>query len=76
LGYEKNGSKKRADPVDVLFISRNRKIKIKTADGHLEGDYIFYSIMDKLSREYPNIKHSIFIWMIYTRDTTTQIYLI
>jgi len=47
--------------VDVLFISRNRKIKIKTAGGHLEGDYIFYSIMDKLSREYPNIKHSIFI---------------
>jgi predicted glycosyltransferase len=58
---KKMAQKKRADPVDVLFISRNRKIKIKTAGGHLEGDYIFYSIMDKLSREYPNIKHSIFI---------------
>ncbi len=58
---KKMAQDKEARPVDVLFISRNRKVKAKTIDGYVEGDYIFYSIMDQLSRIHPQIKFDLFI---------------
>lgn len=46
--------KKRKKPIDFLFISRDRKVKVKVESGYLEGDYIFYSVINHIRKNYPN----------------------
>lgn len=48
-------------PVDILFISRNRQVRVKTQSGYLTGDYIFYSIINELQTKYPHIRLQTFI---------------
>lgn len=45
--------------VDILFISRDRLIKIETDLGTVRSDYLFASIITKLREEFPNIKMSL-----------------
>jgi len=42
-------------PVDILFISRRRMVKVKTKSGYQEGDYVFYSIMNELEKGYSGL---------------------
>ncbi len=42
--------------VDVLFISRDRFIKAYTTDGWITSDYLFFSVIQGLKQECPNIK--------------------
>jgi hypothetical protein len=58
-------SKKDLLPVDILFISRSRRVKVKTKSGYQEGDYVFYSVMDELEKGYPDL-----IWDAYLIDDT------
>ncbi len=48
--------RKRCEPVDILFISRNRQVKVKVGSRYVVGDYIFYSIIDEITRRYPEYK--------------------
>lgn len=48
-------SKKDRSPVDILFISRNRRVRVKTKSGYVDGDYIFYSVISELQRKNPNL---------------------
>lgn len=56
-------------PVDVLFISRNRIVKVKTKTGYAEGDYVFYSVLENLKKVYQDIGFS-----VYLIDDTYQKY--
>lgn len=49
-------SKKDEDELDVLFISRDRFLEIRTIDGIIKSDYLFYSIIHYLRKHYPHIK--------------------
>lgn len=49
-------SKKDKAKLDVLFISRDRFVKIRTINGIIKSDYLFYSIIHYLNRKYPNIR--------------------
>lgn len=42
--------------VDVLFISRDRFVKAYTTDGWITSDYLFFSVIQGLKHECPNIK--------------------
>lgn len=53
--------RKENDQTDILFISRNRNVIVKTEHGPIEGDYIFYSIIDKLKKNYPQLSFKLFI---------------
>ena len=48
-------SKKDILPVDILFISRNRMVKVKTRSGYQEGDYVFYSVINELEKGYSDL---------------------
>jgi len=48
-------------PVDILFISRNRTVSMKTHAGYITGDYIFYSIIDKIQKNFPEFKIKMYI---------------
>jgi hypothetical protein len=48
-------------PVDILFISRGRMVKIKTKSGHLEGDYVFYSVMSELEKGYSDLTLAMYL---------------
>lgn len=43
-------------PIDILFISRDRFSKIKTQNGIVESDYLFYSLINKLKIESPHLR--------------------
>lgn len=47
---------KSGKPIDVLFISRNRQVKVRVKSGYLTGDYIFYMVIDELKRRYPHCR--------------------
>jgi glycosyltransferase involved in cell wall biosynthesis len=49
-------SKKDEDELDVLFVTRDRFIKIRTIEGILKSDYLFYSIIHNLNKNYPRIR--------------------
>ncbi len=49
-------SKKDEDELDVLFISRDRFLEIRTIDGIIKSDYLFYSIIHYLHKHYPQIR--------------------
>ncbi len=51
---------KQHNPADILFISRNRKARIKTQSGYQEGDYIFYSVVSELKRRHPELSHAMY----------------
>jgi hypothetical protein len=53
--------RKRCEPVDILFISRNRQVKVKVGSRYVVGDYIFYSIIDELMRKHPEYRIHMFI---------------
>jgi len=42
-------------PIKVLFISRDRFIKIRKPTGEITSDYLFNSIIEDLSEKHPNI---------------------
>ena len=52
---------KKVEPVDILFISRNRVANILSKRGQIRGDYIFYSIIDDLHRTYPSVKTHLYL---------------
>jgi hypothetical protein len=54
-------SNKCRDPVDILFISRNRQVTTRTRSGYLKGDYIFYSVISELQNKYPHVSMRIFV---------------
>ena len=51
---------KKIIPADILIISRPRTAKIKTKAGYLEGDYVFYSVIDELYKRYPELTTDLF----------------
>lgn len=56
-GYIKQSlSKKDEDELDVLFVSRDRFLEIRTIDGIIKSDYLFYSIIHYLHKHYPHIR--------------------
>lgn len=44
------------DPIDILFISRDRFLMIKTEKGWIKSDYLFYSIIEGIKERYPDKK--------------------
>ena len=48
--------KKDKDKLDVLFISRDRFIEIRTIEGIIKSDYLFYSSIHYLHKNHPHIK--------------------
>ncbi len=62
LQMRKMISHERASPVDVLFISINRQVTARTRSGCMEGNYIFYSIINELENKYPDISLRMFIF--------------
>jgi|GEM_PF-1139741 len=54
-------ARKTYPPVDVLFISRDRQVKVKTKSGYMVGDYIFYNVIDELKRVIPECRIQLFI---------------
>ena len=52
---------KKGKQVDFIFVSRNRQVKAKVKSGYIEGDYIFYSVIDELTRRHPECKHQMYI---------------
>jgi glycosyltransferase involved in cell wall biosynthesis len=52
---------KKIIPADILIISRPRTVKIKTKTGYLEGDYVFYSVIDELNGKHPDLTTDIFL---------------
>jgi len=47
--------KKKINHADILFISRNRIVQVKTKSGYKVGDYVFYSVVDGLKKVYPDL---------------------
>jgi len=50
--------RKKVDEADVLFVSRNRPVEIKTESGIIKGDYIFYSVICRLKKRFPHLRIS------------------
>ncbi len=50
--------RKMVDEADVLFVSRNRPVEIKTESGIIRGDYVFYSVICKLKKRFPLLRIS------------------
>ena len=63
---------KQHNPADILFISRNRKARIKTQSGYQEGDYIFYSVVSELKRRHPELSHAMYLSMIPTLNMSMR----
>ena len=62
IDFVKLISRKRKDnPAELLFISRNRKAKIRTRDGYVEGDYVFYSVMNELKKRHPYMNIAMYL---------------
>lgn len=64
----KLAGKKEDDPIDILFVSRNRNVKIRTESGEIDGDYIFYSIIDELKKSFPQLRFK----MLVIDDSTNK----
>jgi len=47
---------KRCEPIDILLISRDRQVEIKTREGYIKSDYIFYSVIRELSKKKPELR--------------------
>ncbi len=47
-------------PAELLFISRDRKVEVRSPHGLIAGDYLFYSIEDHLKRHNPDINYHMF----------------
>jgi len=43
------------EPKDILILSRKRIVKVKTPNGVVTGDYIFFSIAEDLKEKHPDI---------------------
>ena len=46
--------------LDILFLSRDRFVDIKTENGLIKSDYLFGSIIHDINEKYPNCKNALF----------------
>lgn len=53
---------KNYEPIDILLISRPRKVKLKTTSGYVINDYMFYSIMDDIGENHPELRSYLHIF--------------
>ena len=51
-------SRKHLERTDILFVSRNRQVEIKTPSGTVIGDYMFHSVISELRTLRPQLKIS------------------
>jgi predicted glycosyltransferase len=50
--------KKKVNEADILFVSRNRFVEIKTESGTSNDDYIFYRVIAQLKKRFPDLRVS------------------
>ncbi len=50
--------RKKVDEADILFVSRNRPVEIRTESGTIKGDYIFHSVICQLKKRFPYLRIS------------------
>lgn len=57
----RTASRKTVQHADVLLISRDRRVRVKTKSGYSEGDYVFHSVLDELKSAHPSLRAELYI---------------